>query len=79
MLYEFYFLGNLLILLNLSTTRNCIGKLLAYLIVKVCIVEVVRNFKIVKTPRTPQRLELDPRSPMAHVKCGIWVKFERRD
>ena len=63
----------------ITNYRNCIGSRLVYLLVKMCIAEVVRNFKILKTPRTPQKLELDVKSPRGRVKGGIWVKMEKRD
>ena len=58
--------------------RNCIGSRLALLLLKTGIINVIRKFKILPTARTPKKLEIDPKSTRAHVKGGIWVKFERR-
>ena len=41
--------------------RNCIGKGLSLLQVKIGIAQMVHKFKIAATPRTPAKFELDPR------------------
>ena len=58
--------------------RNCIGNRLGLLKVKTGVAHIVHNFKILATPRTPQRLELDPKRTSVEIKGGSWVKFERR-
>ena len=58
--------------------RNCIGNRLGLLKVKTGVAHIVHNFRIMATPRTPQKLELDPKRTSIEIKEGAWVKFERR-
>ena len=58
--------------------RKCIGNRFALLQFKTGIVNMVQKFKILPTPRLPEKLELDPQSGSSQVKGGVWVKFEKR-
>ena len=59
--------------------RNCIGSRLGLLQVKVGIAQMVHKFKIVATPRTPAKFEVNPTNQTGiEMKGGTWVKFERR-
>ena len=59
--------------------RNCIGKNLGLLQIKTGIAHLVREFKIVPTANTVQKLEMDPKDFNVNIKGGILVTFERRD
>ena len=58
--------------------RKCIGNRLALLQWKTGIAFTVQKFKILPTARTPQKLELDPKSGNSQIKGGIWIRFEER-
>ena len=59
--------------------RKCIGNRFAILQFKTGIANMVNKFRILPTPRTPEKYESDPNSGTFVVKGGNWVKFERRD
>lgn len=58
--------------------RKCIGSRLALLQWKTGVAFAVQKFRILPTARTPERLELDPKSGSTQIKGGIWIKFEER-
>ena len=58
--------------------RKCIGSRLALLQWKTGVAFAVQKFRILPTARTPERLELDPKSGNTQIKGGIWIKFEER-
>ncbi|XP_029651414.2 thromboxane-A synthase [Octopus sinensis] len=57
--------------------RMCLGTRLAKLEFKIAAVEMIRNFKILRTEKTEDPLALDD-SVFLAAKNGVWVKFERR-
>ncbi len=58
--------------------RNCIGMRLAYLMAKMCLVNVVSKFKIVSGPKMPEDFVMGATSLNGIPKGGIWCKVERR-
>ena len=58
--------------------RNCIGNRLGLLQFKSGIAHIIQNFKIMESPRTPEKLEMDPKKQATDIKDGPWVKFQRR-
>ena len=58
--------------------RNCVGMRFALLQVKVAMVQVIANYKLVPGPRTPEKLVHEPMSQAALPKGGTWVKVEQR-
>ena len=58
--------------------RNCVGSRLALLQIKVAVINLVYNFKVLSCPRTPKKLTVDTKWGPADVKGGIWVKFQSR-
>ena len=59
--------------------RKCIGNRFALLQFKTGITNMVNRFRILPTPRTPEKYEPDPTKGTFDLKGGNWVKFERRD
>ena len=59
--------------------RKCIGNRFAILQFKTGIANMVNSFRILPTPRTPEKYEPDPNKGTFDLKGGNWVKFERRD
>ena len=59
--------------------RNCVGSRLALLQIKVAVINLVYNFKVLSCPRTPKKLTVDTKWGPADVKGGIWVKFQSRN
>ena len=59
--------------------RKCIGNRFAILQFKTGIANMVNRFKILPTPKTPEKYEPEPNSGTFELKGGNWVKFERRD
>ncbi|CAI9741138.1 cytochrome P450 3A24-like [Octopus vulgaris] len=57
--------------------RMCLGMRLAKLEFKIAAVEMIRNFKILRTEKTEDPLILGDNVLLA-AKNGVWVKFERR-
>ena len=62
-----------------TLSRKCIGNRFAILQFKTGIANMVNRFRIMPTPRTPERYEPDPKSGTFDLKGGNWVKFEKRD
>ncbi|XP_052740073.1 probable cytochrome P450 9f2 [Bicyclus anynana] len=58
--------------------RNCIGSRFALMELKVLIFTLVLNFKIVKTAKTSDPIELRPHAFSIQPKNGSWVKLEPR-
>lgn len=46
--------------------------------VKAAMVKVLYNFKMVRGPKSPEVMEVDPTSMVAGPKKGFWVKVEKR-
>ena len=59
--------------------RNCIGKRFAILQMKMSLVRLVANYKLVASERTPKVLKTDPKSFSLDVLGGVWVKAVKRD
>ncbi|XP_029651672.1 cytochrome P450 3A8 [Octopus sinensis] len=57
--------------------RVCLGMRLAKLEFKIAAVEMIRNFKVLRTEKTEDPLQLDDTLLLAS-RNGVWVKFERR-
>ena len=57
--------------------RNCIGMRYANMTIKICLVYLLRNHKVVQGPRFKKDLEFDPQNP-ANFKDGVFVKVESR-
>ena len=58
--------------------RNCIGSRFALLQLKIAVIHLVHNFKILTCAKTPDKLEVDQWSVSAEAKGGFWVRFEKR-
>ena len=58
--------------------RNCIGMRFALYEAKVAIVAMVRRFRLLKTPNTPERIARDPEAQLAVSLEPLWVKAEER-
>jgi len=59
--------------------RKCIGNRFAILQFKIGITNMVNRFRILPTPKTPEKYEPDPNKGTFELKGGNWVKFKRRD
>lgn len=57
--------------------RNCIGMRFALLMLKLCMVKILTNYKVVPSERTPKDLAIDPFDPSGSPKGGTWVKLEQ--
>ncbi len=57
--------------------RNCIAMKLALTEIKISVLYLVRNFKIIQTEKTEVPITLR-QSGLVAAKNGIWVKFEKR-
>ena len=58
--------------------RNCIGMRFAILQVKLVLVHMIRNFKVLECEKTPKELVPDPTDTASLPKGGLWVKLEER-
>ena len=58
--------------------RNCIGMRFAYLEMKMVLVHMIYNFKVLECEKTPKELVPDPLDPTLLPKGGLWVTFEPR-
>ena len=58
--------------------RGCIGMRFALISLKMGLIRLVKNFEIVKTPRTPEKLEIDPMSPTGQSKDKIYLGVKKR-
>ena len=63
--------------------RNCVGKSIALLQLKIGIVYLVYKFKLMSCDKTTPRLEVDPNQrsfiTLPEPKGGVWVRFEKRN
>ena len=58
--------------------RNCVGMRFALMQMKLILVHMVRNFKILECEKTPKELDPDPMHTSQLPKGGLWVKLEAR-
>ena len=58
--------------------RNCVGMRFALMQMKLILVHMVRNFKILECEKTPKVLDPDPMHTSQLPKGGLWVKLEAR-
>lgn len=58
--------------------RNCIGMRFALMSVKICLIRLVKNFKVLPSPKMPDQLEPDPLSRSGQPRGGVWIKVEKR-
>jgi cytochrome P450 len=58
--------------------RNCLAMRFALFEIKVCISNLVSNFKFVPSTRTVNEVEWNPRSFLGGAKGGLWIKCEKR-
>merc|ERR1719186_2019193 len=58
--------------------RACIGMRFALLEAKIALAAVVRKFRLVKSEKTKEPLELDVNSQLGYIKGGLWIKAEER-
>ena len=59
--------------------RNCVGMRFALLQMKMILVHMVKNFKILECEKTPKELDPDPMHISQIPKGGLWVNLEPRD
>ncbi|XP_015125434.1 probable cytochrome P450 28d1 [Diachasma alloeum] len=57
--------------------RMCPGMRMAILVVKLVIVNVLRNFVIEKSPKLQEPVVLDPLSFLPYIKGGAWIRLRR--
>ena len=58
--------------------RNCIGMRFALYEAKVALVAMVRKYRLVKTPKTPEKITCDPQAQLTASLEPLWVKVEER-
>lgn len=58
--------------------RGCIGMRFALLEAKIALAAVLRKFKLVRSEKTKEPLEIDASSQLAYIKGGLWIKAEER-
>jgi len=58
--------------------RGCIGMRFALLEIKIALAAIIRRFKLVRSDKTQEPLQIDVTSQLAYVKGGLWVKAEER-
>jgi hypothetical protein len=46
--------------------------------IKVCILNLISNFKLLPTAKTDKNAKSDPRNVLGAAKDGLWIKFEDR-
>merc|ERR550519_1310047 len=56
--------------------RACIGMRFALLEAKIALAAILRKFKLVRSDKTKEPLEIDVSSQLAYVKGGLWIKAE---
>ena len=59
--------------------RSCIAMRFALYEAKVALVSMVRKYRLSKTPKTPEKVTLDPKSNMTESLHPLWVKVEARE
>ena len=58
--------------------RNCVGMRFAWTVMRVLLVQVLANFKVLPGPNFPDKFEIDTRSSQFLPKNGVHVKLEAR-
>ena len=58
--------------------RNCLAMRFAMFEMKVCVSNLVSNFKLLPCDKTVRDVEWDPRSFLGEAKGGLWIKCEKR-
>ena len=58
--------------------RNCIGMRFALYEAKVALVAMVRKYRLVKTPKTPEKITCDPQAQLGASLEPLWVRVEER-
>ena len=58
--------------------RNCLAMRFAMFEMKVCISNLVSNFKFLPCEKTTKDVEWDPKSFLGGAKGGLWIKCEER-
>ena len=59
--------------------RSCIGMRFALLEAKLALANMVRRYNLIPSLKTQEPLELDPRTSIAYVKHGLYMKIEKRN
>ena len=58
--------------------RNCLGMKFAMLEMKLGIIGLIREFRLIPGESTPEEIEWNPLSILGLAKDGLWIKCERR-
>ena len=58
--------------------RNCLAMRFAMFEMKVCISNLVTNFRFLPCDKTSKVVEWDPKSFLGEAKGGLWIKCEKR-
>ena len=58
--------------------RNCLAMRFAMFEMKVCLSNLVLNFKLLPCDKTVKDVEWDPGSFLGEAKGGLWIKCEKR-
>ncbi|KAG5669762.1 hypothetical protein PVAND_000056 [Polypedilum vanderplanki] len=60
-----------------SGNRNCIGSQFGLLKLKIALIQLLTNFKILPNEKTPNPLVFDPRKSILTSSTDMWLTFER--
>ena len=58
--------------------RNCLAMRFALFEIKMCITNLVSNFRFITSPRTAKEVKWNPTSFFGTAKGGLWIKCEKR-
>lgn len=57
--------------------RNCIGLRFGLMQTKIALVQILLNFRVLPTEKTPIPLVFEPKSPILTPPNGMWLKLEK--
>lgn len=60
-----------------KTFRNCIGFRFGLMQTRIALIQILLNFRVLPTEKTPIPLKFDPTTPVLSSKNDMWLKLDK--